>query len=66
MSTAYEKLGGLSSRWSSALVDLVKEAIEHGVTPREMVQEIQECWDISLHDQKKYAAQDFYEILSRK
>jgi hypothetical protein len=65
MSKASDKMGGLASRWTTNLFECVHDAIDHGVTPREMVLEIQECWDIALHDQKKEATKDFNKLLNQ-
>ena len=65
MTVAIDKMGGAASRWSSSLFDCVRDAVEHGITPRELILEIEVCWALVLHDAKKDAAKEFTSLLAR-
>jgi hypothetical protein len=51
--------------WQTELGYIVRDAIEHGVSPVEFVKEVQESWRDALHDKQRSAAVDFNNLLEK-
>lgn len=53
-------------RMADYLREAAQEAIDHGISVREVVACLQEVWDNELHDRRKQDATQFNELLKKQ